>query len=435
MRKSVKREILYTISSLKKLNQKNANLIFSGNEEVFTNYLEQCQNIAIRIGEMIEKSEGEGTASVYALEQYCEEVYQSFLNKQIDNKNMEECLMKAEQEISLIREQKEAVFLPYKASMWDSLEGIWRQMEADESYITYVIPIPYFDKKPDGTLGEMHYEGMKYPEDVPIVSWKTYDLEKNRPDEIYIHNPYDSDNFVTSVHPDFYASRICKLTDKLVYVPYFVGIDDKVAEHLCVVPGTLFAHKIYVESENVKKIYLDNLKKFEKQHNCKGVFGDFDKKIEVHAASKYEKVEKTEWKDVDIPEYWNKLIFRQDGARKKVILYNTTIDGLLTNSEKVLDKIMYTLGVFEQNRDVVLLWRPHPLYVTTIKSMRPELLDGYNEIMEKYKNAGWGIFDDSADLNRAIAVADAYYGDVSSLVSLCKVANKPIMIQNYNKLK
>lgn len=435
MRKSVKREILYTIGSLKTMNQKIADIKSVGNAGIFLNYLEQCQNIAIRIGDMIEKTEGEGTASVSALEQYCEAIYQVSLNAQAEGKSLEECLTRAEREIEKIPEQKEAVFLPYKASMWDSLEGIWRRLEADESYITYVIPIPYFDKKPDGTLGDMHYEALEYPKDVPVVSWKSYDLEENRPDEIYIHNPYDSDNFVTSVHPDFYASRICKLTDKLVYVPYFVGIDDKVPEHLCVLPGTLFAHKIYVESDNVKRIYLDSLKEFEKQHKCKGVFGDFEKKIEVHTASKYEKVEKTEWQDVDIPEQWNELIVGQNGKRKKVILYNTTIDGLLNNSAAVLEKISHTLEVFERNREVVLLWRPHPLYKTTIQSMRPELLNGYNEIAEKYKNGGWGIYDDTADLNRAIAIADAYYGDASSLVSLCKKVYKPIMIQNYNFIK
>lgn len=31
-----------------------------------------------------------------------------------------------------------------------------------------------------------------------------------------------------------------------------------------------------------------------------------------------------------------------------------------------------------------------------------------------------GIYDDTADMDRAIIIADAYYGDASSLVTLCK---------------
>ena len=54
----------------------------------------------------------------------------------------------------------------------------------------------------------------------------------------------------------------------------------------------------------------------------------------------------------------------------------------------------------------------------------------YVQLEEQYKAEGWGIYDDSAELNRAIALCDAYYGDGSSLVQLCQKAGKPIMIQN-----
>ena len=109
--------------------------------------------------------------------------------------------------------KKEVVFLPYKASMWDSLESVWQAAEEDGQCDAYVIPIPYYDKNPDGSLGEMHYEGEEYPEYVPIVSWKEYDISEHYPDVIYIHNPYDNWNYVTTVHPDFYASKLCQYTD------------------------------------------------------------------------------------------------------------------------------------------------------------------------------------------------------------------------------
>ena len=43
--------------------------------------------------------------------------------------------------------------------MWDSLESVWEASCQDEEYEVYVIPIPYFDKKSDGTLAEAHYDG------------------------------------------------------------------------------------------------------------------------------------------------------------------------------------------------------------------------------------------------------------------------------------
>jgi hypothetical protein len=62
--------------------------------------------------------------------------------------------------------------------------------------------------------------------------------------------------------------------------------------------------------------------------------------------------------------------------------------------------------------------------------MRPEILNAYDAIVKAYQKENWGIFDDTPDLHRAIAVSDAYYGDVSSLVELYRVTGKPVMIQN-----
>lgn len=118
--------------------------------------------------------------------------------------------------------RKEAVFLPYKASMWDSLESVWKAADEDENCDAYVIPISYYDKNPDGSFREMHYEADQYPAYVPITRYDTYDFEKHRPDMIYIHNLYDKYNLVTSVHPFFYSDNLKKYTEKLIYIPYFV---------------------------------------------------------------------------------------------------------------------------------------------------------------------------------------------------------------------
>ena len=80
------------------------------------------------------------------------------------------------------------------------------------------------------------------------------------------------------------------------------------------------------------------------------------------------------------------------------------------------------------------MWRPHPLIKATIESMRPELWKKYEGIVREYKEAGWGIYDDSAELDRAIEVSDAYYGDSSSVVQLFRESGKMIRIQNVNDI-
>jgi hypothetical protein len=135
--------------------------------------------------------------------------------------------------------------------------------------------------------------------------------------------------------------------------------------------------------------------------------------------------------DVVIPEEWNKYLYKQNGERKKVVLYNTSVSTFIRESEFILEKIKNVFDFFAKCKEnVVLLWRPHPLMEATVRSMKPQLWEEYQSVVEKYLVNDIGIYDDTADLNRAIVLADAYYGDLSSLVALCKAVNMPIMIQN-----
>jgi hypothetical protein len=116
--------------------------------------------------------------------------------------------------------------------------------------------------------------------------------------------------------------------------------------------------------------------------------------------------------------------------RKKIILYNTSISAILRGNEQYIQKLRSVLDTFKKRGDVVLWWRPHPLNEVTYKSMRPSLLSEYEQIIENYKREGFGIYDDTPALHRAIECSDAYYGDSSSLVAMYQATGKPVMIQN-----
>ncbi len=237
--------------------------------------LEECQNRGITIGTLIEAAEGEGHPTVTLLEQYCELIYQiheDLLNrkdKEINSakiyKLLKQKFIKIENSIKNdIDVRKEAVFLPYKASMWDSLESVWKAADEDPDCDAYVIPIPYYDKNPDGSFREMHYEGDQYPDYVPVTKYDEFDFGMHRPDIIFIHNPYDNLNFVTSVHPFFFSDNLKKYTDKLVYIPYFIldeikpDEDEKIEgmKHFCTVSGVLNADQVIVQSEDMRQVYI-----------------------------------------------------------------------------------------------------------------------------------------------------------------------------------
>ena len=61
--------------------------------------------------------------------------------------------------------------------------------------------------------------------------------------------------------------------------------------------------------------------------------------------------------------------------------------------------------------------------------MRPQLWEAYREIRDRYIAEGWGIYDDSADMDRAIVLSDAYYGvGSSSVVQVYQRTGKPVLI-------
>lgn len=416
--------------------------------------LSDCQEAAITLGTNLEQQGEEGIRLTNILEEYCENLYQ-LSQKLVEGADNKVCAgyiqtmagQLAELEEGICKrhpERKEVVFLPYKASMWDSLESVWMAADKDPDCDAYVIPIPYYDKKPDGSFGEFHYEGDLYPDYVPITDYREYDLEERHPDMIYVHNPYDEFNTVTSVAPEFYLKKIKDYTDKLVYIPYFVLSEIKPdnqeaidgMSHFCFLPGTLYADEVIVQSENMRQIYINEFMKAAEERHMSVNREEVEKKFLGLGSPKFDKVANTKKEDVKIPEGWLSVIQKPDGSWKKIVFYNTSVTAFLKNSEEMLDKIRDVLNVFQENKeDVALLWRPHPLMISTMESMRPELVEKYQKIVQEYKEAGWGIYDESTDLDRAIAVSDAYYGDPSSVVQLCQKAGMPIMIQNVDYVR
>lgn len=451
MRKFHKQQILEVIQSLHEIHGHCRDHLLEKDYKVVQGLLTDCQDAAIQIGELIEQLEGEGTEAVTCLENYCERLYE--INVQSEEilpqkayKYLDEILVKAENTINHMKVKKEVVFLPYKASMWDSLESVYLAAREDEDCDAYVVPIPYYDKLPDDSLGELHYEGNEYPPDIEITYYEDYNLEERRPDAIYIHNPYDRWNTVTCVPERFFCSNLKKYTDCLVYIPYFIlneiEPDDQAAidhmKHFCFLPGTIWADKVIVQSEKMRQIYINEYIKAAKEGGLSGEHLDrkkLEEKILGLGSPKLDKVHSVRRENLEIPDEWRRIIEKPDGTWKKIIFYNTSIGALLQNEEKMLDKMKSVFQTFKEQQDTVaLLWRPHPLIQSTIKSMRPLLWAEYEKLVQAYREEGWGIYDDTADMDRAVVLSDAYYGDRSSVVQVYQETGKPVMIQNVEVL-
>lgn len=381
--------------------------------------LEDCQDAAISLGTLIEGTEGEGHPTVALLEEYCELVYvvheeltgdrETSANKIY--KSLKQKLVKVFNSFQHdIKIRVEAVFLPYKASMWDSLESVWEAADADPDCDAYVIPIPYYEKNVDGSFAREHYEADQYPANVPITRYDEFDFGVHRPDMIFIHNPYDSYNFVTSVHPFFYSDHLKQFTECLVYIPYYSTAGGmSAAQSLCA--AYVYADYIVIQAEGFRKFFDKDLP---------------NEKFLALGSPKFDSVIRKCQNPPEPPEAWKEKM-----RGRKVYFYNTSINGMLGDTDAFLKKMKYVFEIFQGREDACLLWRPHPLLESTFVSMRGEYKPVYDSLKRWFIEADLGILDETTDMENSIALSDVYIGDgATSVISLFGVTGKPMFLLN-----
>ena len=426
MRKAQKQEVLGCVDSLHQAHEEIREALNKNNTALVRNMLSECQDFAVSLGENIERLEGEGHVTVSHLESYCEALFQAYegadnagINVNKVCKTLKKHLLRVENSVrNDIRVRNEIVFLPYKAAMWDSLESVYLAAKADPDCDAYCVPIPYYEKNPDGSMGKMHYEGLDYPDNIQVIDWQSYQFEERKPDAIFIHNPYDSCNYVTSVHPRFYSDNLKRYTDCLVYIPYYAtagGMSE--GQSLC--PAYINADYIVIQSEDYRKFFDKRLP---------------DNKFLPMGSPKFDRVIHKCQNPPEPPAEW-KLSKSQLERMKnsKVYFYNTSIGGMLANTEAFLKKMRYVFDIFKGREDACLLWRPHPLLESTFSSMRGMYKPQFDALKKEFVEENIGILDETTDIENTIALSDVYIGDSgTSVTSLFGVAGKPLFILNNN---
>ena len=413
MRKKYKDKILGIIDTMFVAHNEGMKELHDKEYDRVLDILGVCQEAAIAIGNTIEDLHTEETDIINELVSYCALLYEISLKvyeiddfSQILNDKLLEIQEKVQNEIKV---HYEIVFLPYKSSMWDSLESIWRAASEDENCICRVMPIPYFDKNPNGTLGKRYYEGHDFPDYVPITRYDEYNLEEHRPDIIYYHNPYDEYNRVTSVHPAFYSSKLKNFCDELVYVPYFIAgyyRFIKSAASTYELPKR-YADKMVVQSKVQQELLL--------QCNIPE-----DKILPLGSPKADAVINGLE--HIKLPKEWEEVI-----KNRKVFFINSSISRLLRD-ENWAQHINALIDYFEVNKECALIWRPHPLLRSTATSMKPELVEVYDLARSRVEGLSNAVIDEMDSAYPAIKYSDALISDYSSIVMQYTLTGKPILM-------
>lgn len=406
---------------------KTLNIMQEAQQTIFGDYrnrknelwdiLAQLQQRVVNTAAIIECEIKENEEFILPLEQYCEYLYQITLH--MESKDELAAIKRKINSIlntvfTLIDNEEieiEIAFLPYKYSMWDSLESIWDAASKDTRCKCKIIPIPYFDRDGKGNLTKLCYEGEMFAEKMDIVDYQDYDLKKEKPDIVYIHNPYDDMNSVTCVEPRFFSEEIKKQGSILVYVPYYMagyGSSFETAEQTYLTKGAIYSDYIVLQSENLARAY----------EYC----GFKRAKLLVTGNPKADYIYKLKKKPIEAREAWKKII-----GNRKVVFLNSSLSYFLNNEnwflglESMIDAIL-------QDREIVLLWRPHPLLEQTCLSIKREQMDNYQKLCKKIENAENGIIDRGKDAADAICVSDGMISDYSSLIMQYAFTEKPTLL-------
>lgn len=335
------------------------------------------------------------------------------------------------QQIQEENETYRVLFLPYKYSMWDSFESIFEAAKEDENCEAYVMPIPYYDKDQEGNFTEMHDESESYPDDVGIISWQDNQVDEIDPDVIFIHNPYDGNNLVTSIHPKYYTNKLVCKDRVVIYVPYYVSYTDDEGILIFIGGAEVYADYVIAQSEWYKKRFeqlIDNYKRTNDILNDLIVSYDNGNKFIVLGNPKYDKIRSLTKYEYLLKDDWKEKLLDASGNKKFTVLLDTTIEVLTKGKEKTLKKVEEVIDFFEKQKDFALIWRPHPLIKPTLRKMCPELIPTYVKLVELFDRLDNCIFDDTNDMHTAIAWSDAFMGKYGSMIELYRVTKKPTIM-------
>ncbi|HHT57295.1 CDP-glycerol glycerophosphotransferase family protein [Herbinix luporum] len=310
-----------------------------------------------------------------------------------------------------------AVFLPYNASMWTSLESIWRAAYNDPDCDAIVMPIPYYDIGNPSNIS-IKYEGDQLPDYVPITHYEHYNIEEHNPEIIFSHNPYDDTNNLNRVPEKYFSSNLKKHTSCLVYSPYFTyGANNPGrTDFQYAVPGARNADFIIVQSDKVKEIFQS--------------YGYPESKLLAVGSPKIDAIIYKMKEQVVTPKEWKDKLHG-----RKVFLLNTHLSYFAKSSTNTTKSGDYAvrfhdeiLNTFLNRTDCALIWRPHPFLEQMLSDRFPKCYTYVKKMIRLMNDSDNCVIDRTRDYSVAFRLSDALITTYSSLINEYMVTGKPVMI-------
>lgn len=427
--------------------------------------LENMQQTAIDMGTLIESVKGEGTQTVKCLEELCELIYECSVQLgQADDiaaciTAMQNKIVETEQFLQTeLLAQNEVVIFIDKAEHWHFVEWYWKKLIKTDNTDIFIVPLPYFYKKYDGTCYASKYEFEEIKKCIDsfiqrsrdknvesctkVVEYNEFDVKLHHPEQIIIQNPCDEWNQAITLLEDYYSRNLQKYTDQLVYiVPFRVEEFTKEnyreyhnMQYYCTMPGVVRADVTYVQSGNMREVYIQKLIEFAGE-DTRAVW---EKKIVVAEGTEADNTSGKAKEKNKILSAGETCQQRQsEKACRKKIAFFVQVGLTIQYKEEMLKKLESVLEIFKGSQEKVeLIWIGDKEHDVFLKNYDSEFAKKYDAISENFQKEGWGTYLDRTDasVSELVQMCDAYYGSASHIALEFEVKKKPVMIMDVEVL-
>lgn len=294
-------------------------------------------------------------------------------------------------------------FLPYKRSMWNSMESVYEELKASGVEV-HCMPIPYLRlktyKHPDYLDTDFFLFG--------DIAERYEDLDGMNIDYACIHYQYEDHNKVTNMIPKFFTKAIKERYNcKIIFLPYGIYGNQ---QRYSLQPGCRDIDYAFLESEDAVNLFITGWQ-------TQGV--DFTGRVFSYGSPKLDMAGKLK---KDVPEEWADKI-----GNRSVTLICNSLGPFLEDPRRKIELYRYHI-MNEIGIGRAVIFRPHPLLAQTIKSMRPDISDCYQQFTLWADDMDHCIVDQSEYLEQAFGIADRMISDASSVVPMWQGTGKPVEV-------
>lgn len=276
-------------------------------------------------------------------------------------------------------------FLPYKRSMWNSMASVYEECRKAGA-VAYILPLPYYLMPDKQIVNEQDLFSEEGTLDISMIQKISFDY-------LVIHYPYDGNNRVTSMLPEYYTAQL-RNYGKVIFIPYSCtsGIFTRLHSGLANIDYA------FLRSEEECEAFIAEWA----EHGV-----DFSGRVFGYGSPKMDAMQKCSCGSSTL--VINSLAPYLSAPFVKIDAYQTVITHEIERGRKVI-------------------FRPHPLLRQTIKSMRPDTMKAYEQFISWCESRDLVTVDETEYLEETLEQADYLISDPSSVLEMWASAGRKFRV-------